>query len=131
MLCLQQREPADRDTDDDPRPIRRQVGEPVAEPRLFHGLGARGNGELQEPVRAARSLPVQVPQRVEVLHLAGEADGLVGGVEEGDRTCSALAAEERVPGGLHVETDGRDHPDARDGDTPRCTGVDQADSLQG
>ena len=128
MLRLQQRKPADRDTDDDPGPIRRQVGEAVAEPRLFHGLRRGANGELQEAGGAARPLLVQVLKGIETLHLTGEADGLTGGVEERDRTRSAHAPEERVPRRVHIETDGRDHPDARDGDTPRWIGLDQANA---
>ena len=63
---------ADAAADDDAGALR--VGEPALQPRLGDGLVGRPEGVLREEVVAPGFLLVDVLQRVEPLHLAGEAD---------------------------------------------------------
>ncbi len=100
-------------------PVRSGDGTLAVEARLGHRLVRRGEGELGEEVVPPRFLLVDVLQRVEALHLAGEPDRELRGVELGDRCRARRAGEQRGPGGLDVIPDRSHQPEAGDDDTTR------------
>ena len=65
-------------------PVRSGVWEAPFQPRLGHGLMGGGERELGKEIVPLGLLAVHVLQRIEALHLTGEADLQVGSIELGD-----------------------------------------------
>src|SRR5690606_35105450 len=117
-LLLERADPADPAPDDHADPVAVQAIELVGEPGILDRLLGDGNGELREAVGAAYLLAVEVLLRLEVLHLAREADvEPLRRVELRDRRCPAPALEQRGPGTRYVVAHGCDQPDAGHDDT--------------
>ncbi len=87
-------------------PIRSASGA-TSSPAVLLGLARGRDDQLREAVHAARLLEVDPDGRVEVLHLARERDGVLGGVELGDRPRAGLAPEQSVPARAHVVAERR------------------------
>jgi len=72
---------------------------------------------VREAVHAPRLLPLDEVGGVEVLHLAGEVDEVVGRVELRDLGGAGLAGEQVLPGRLDVVSERGDGTHARDHDS--------------
>jgi hypothetical protein len=108
-------QPTDPAAEDDPG-LLAIVPVAVRETGIGHRLHRRRDGILGVVVGALRFLAIHEVERVEVLHLGGESDGELRGVELRDRRRPRAALDERTPGRRHVVTDGRDSPEASDDD---------------
>ena len=98
-------------------PVRSGDGNLPFEPGLGHRLVRGREGELGEQIVAPRLLAVDVLQRVEPLHLAGEAHRQLLRIELRDRRRAGCAGEQRGPGRFDVGPDGSHQPQAGDDDT--------------
>ena len=94
----------------------RSSGSARSTPCVDQRLLAGGDGELHEARAAARRLAVQVVGRVEVLHLAGDLHGQVGGVDDGDGRDAVAAGAQPLPVARQVVADGCDGAEAGDED---------------
>ena len=96
----------------------RAVGEiqPLDRPGVQHVRTV--GGRIQEPDQPHHCVQQARVQRAHVnrLHLAGDAGRKGGGVEQRDGPDAALASDERAPGLLHPDPDGRDQPQPGDDD---------------
>src|SRR5207245_5058223 len=93
---------------------------PVArEARVRHRLLRRAERELREQVVAADLLLVEEPRRLEPLHLARELHRALHRVEPRDRPGTRAARDQALPGAVHVGTQRRHEPEARDRDPSR------------
>ena len=90
------------------------------EPGVLHREVRGRHRELDEAVHLLDVLLLHPAQRVEALHLAGEAGGVLGGVEEGDGAGARPAGQEALPGLLGADAERGHEPDARHHDPALC-----------
>src|SRR2546422_10656267 len=86
----------------------------VPEARVRHRLLRRAERELREQVVAADLLLVEEPRRLEPLHLARELHRALHRVEPRDRAGTRATRDQALPGAVHVGTQRRHEPKARD-----------------
>ena len=90
--------------------------------RVLLGHAGGGDDHLGEAVHPARLAVLDPLRRLEVLQLAGEVDGVLGGVEGGDRGGAALSGGQVLPEGLGIVAERRHCAHARDDDPcVRCS----------
>src|SRR6185503_1000066 len=114
VLSLDRREPADPGADEHPHPVR--LGRRHLERRILHGDFGSGHGVMDEQVHLLDVFFRDPVLRIEPLHLAGDAAGIVGGVEPGDRSDPGAPLDQPVPVGLVADPERRDHADPGDDD---------------
>ncbi len=90
------------------------VGQPAVELQLgvLDGKVGGGQGEVDEPAHLLHLFFLDHLERVEVLHLAREPAGMLGGVEEGDGPDAALPRQGGLPNflGAHPVPAQQTHP---------------------
>ena len=114
VLALDGGEAADAAADEDAHPPR--LGRVHGEGGVLHREVGGGDRELDEAVDLLDVLLLDPAQGVEALHLAGEAGGVVGGVEQRDGARPRATGEEALPGLLGADPQGRHEPHPRDDD---------------
>ena len=114
VLALDGGEPADPAADEDAHPSR--LGRVHGECGVLHREVGGGDRELDEAVDLLDVLLLDPGERVEALHLAGEAGGVLGGVEQRDGARPRAAGEQTLPGLLGADAQGRHEPHPRDDD---------------
>jgi hypothetical protein len=110
VLVLEGVDAADAAADHDAEALVVDAVALLVEARLPHRLHGRGDREVREAVGALHLLAVDVQRGVEPLHLAGEAHGVAGGVELGDRAGAAAPREQTRPALLEVQPTGVTSP---------------------
>ena len=114
MLAHELVEAADAVTHDDARALRRVSVHTGVRERLLR----RGEGEENVPVELPEILRARQTLGVEVLHLAGDANGELGRVERADVVDAAAPGDQSSPRGGHVVTQWGHGPDAGDRNSP-------------
>src|SRR5690348_5359383 len=89
----------------------------IGERGIGHRLRRAGQRVLRIRVGALRFLAIHVLQRIEALHLAGEAHGKLRRVELGDCRRAGDAVDDCAPSRRHVVADRRDRPETGDDDS--------------
>ena len=103
---------ADADAQDAGRVLR--VLRRDLEPGVLHELGCACQGYLGEAVLVAGFLFGDVLLGIEALHFAGDLRLVLARVEERDGADAGLAGKDALPGGFHLEAEGRHAGNARD-----------------
>ena len=97
-------------------PVRSTSKPPSMSPASVIACDGGGDGVLRVQVGALRFLAVHVLERIEPLHLAGEADGEVRRVELGDVRRARPTVPHGAPSRRHIVADWRNGTQASDDD---------------
>jgi len=114
VLLLEALQATDTAADDDAGAVDVVVAR--REPGIGHRLDRRGDGVLCVQIRPLRFLPLHGLERIEALHLTGEADGKCGGVELRDAGGTRHPLLHGAPSRRHVVSERRDGTETGDDD---------------
>ena len=116
MLALDDVESADAGADVDSEAV--TIGFVDDEAGVGHGLGRGGEGEMDEAAHFTGLFFVDEKERVEVLDLGSEADGVAGEVEGFNFGHTAFAGEQAGPDLWGCLSYTAEEPNAGDDDAP-------------